>query len=189
MKSLFLFSTRFRYFLTEIPPVLLLIISIKYNFSVDSLMKLYPLIIVLSGIIIFIGLYFFRGIKINFEEVRSIGLFSSRESSVINAGKTLHISILPKRKIQVELYGENEDYETYAWLKNDDNSEINLFRAKSLGSYGTVRKILSYFGAEHEDIEKAITADTFSADYEKINVSTEITDNKKTFKIYFKETV
>lgn len=189
MKSIFLFSTRFRYFLTEIPPILLLIISIKYNSDVEDLMKLYPLIIVLSGIIIFIGMYFFRGVKINFEEIKCIGLFSSRESCVINAGKTLHISILPKRKIQLELYGENNDFETYAWLKNEDSTVINLFRSKALGNSGTVRKVLSYFDVETEDIEKALSSDSFSADYDKITLNTEITDNKKTFKIHFKETI
>ncbi len=189
MKNIFLFSTRLRYFLTEIPPILLLIISIKYNLRVDTVMKLYPLIIVLSGIIIFIGLYFFRGVKINFEEIKCIGPFSSRECSVINEGKTLHISILPKRKIELELYGENDDFETYAWLKNEDSAEINLFRAKALGSSGAIRKILSYFGAENEEIEKALTEDYFSADHEKITLTSEIIDNKKTFKIYFKETV
>ncbi len=190
MKSIFLFSTRFRYFLTEIPLIILLIISIKYNSSVDALMKLYPLIIVLSVIIIFIGMYFFRGVKINFEEIKCIGLFSSRESCVINAGKTLHVSILPKRKIQLELYGVNDDFETYAWLKNENsNTEINLFRAKALGNRGTVRKILSYFDVGSEYIEKAVTTDCFSAEYEKITLSTEIINNKKTFKIYFKETV
>ena len=189
MKSLFLFSTRLRYFLTEIPPLLLLIISIKYNFKVDSTIKLYPLITVIIGVVVFIFLYFFRGVKINFEEIKCVGLFSTRESAVINAGKTLHISILPKQKIRVELYGENDDYKTYAWLKNEDGAEINLFRSKALGGIGTVRKILSYFGAECEDIEKAFTDEVFSADYEKIILTSETIDEKKTFKIYFKETV
>lgn len=189
MKSIFLFSTRFRYFLTEIPPSILLIISIKYNAGVDALMKLYPLIIILSGIIIFIGMYFFRGVKINFEEIKCIGLFSSKESAVINANKTLYISILPKRKILLELYGANDDFETYAWLKSEEGTQINLFRAKALGNSSTVRKVLSYFDIEAEYIENAIKSENFSADCKKIKLTTETINNQKTFVIYFKETV
>ena len=189
MKSIFLFCTRLRYFFTVIPPLFILAIAIKYNSGVEATMKLYPLIIASSGVIIFILLYFFRAIKINFEEIKCIGLFSSRESTVINKDKTLHITILPKRKILLEIYGQNDNFETYAWLKNEDSTEINLFRAKALGNLGTARKILSYFEIDAEDIEKAITSDVFSADYEKITLNTEIADDKKTFKIYFKETV
>lgn len=189
MKSIFLFCTRLRYFFTLIPPLFILAIAIKYNSDVEATMKLYPLIIASSGVIIFILLYFFRAIIINFEEIKCIGLFSSRESTVINKGKALHISILPKRKIQLEIYGENDDFETYAWLKNEDNTQINLFRAKALGNSGTVRKILSYFNVDVNHIEKALTEDSFSADYEKITLNTEIVDDKKTLKIYFKETL
>ena len=188
MKKLFLFSTKFGYFLTEIPPIILLIISIKYNNYVDSATKLYPLILAISGVIVFIGLYFWRGVFLSYDQLRCVGLFSSKESSVINKDKTLHISILPKGKIRIELYGENDDFETYAWLKND-NSEINLFRAKALGGISTVRKILSYYGAETDDIERAISEDSFSSEYEKINFSSSTENNTKTFKIYFKETL
>ena len=189
MKSIFLFCTRLRYFFTVIPPLFILAIAIKYNSNVEAAMKLYPLIIASGGVIIFILLYFFRAIIINSEEIKCIGLFSSRESTVINKDKTLHITILPKRKILLEIYGQNDNFETYAWLKNEDSSEINLFRAKALGNLGTARKILSYFDVDVNHIENALTEDSFSADYEKITFNTEIVDDKKTFKIYFKETL
>ncbi len=189
MKSVFLFCTRLRYFFTEIPLIFLLVIAIKYNPDVEAMMKLYPLIIALSGVVVFIALYFFRAIKINFEEIKCIGLFSSREKAIINKGRTLHITILKKRKIRLELYGENDDFETYAWLKSEDVTEINLFRAKALGSEGKVHRILSYFGAESDDIEKAFLIENFTVDYEKVTLTSEKNEQEKTFKIYFKETV
>lgn len=189
MKSIFLFCTKLRYFFTIIPPLLILSIAIKFNSNVKTTMKLYPLIIALSCIVVFIDLYFFRAIKINFREIKCIGLFSSKDYAVINEGKTLHIFILPKRKIQLEIYGINDDFETYTWLKNEDSTPINLFRAKALGNSGTVRKILSYFDVNADHIDNALTQDSFSADYEKITFNTEFIDGKKTFKIYFKETI
>ena len=189
MKKTYLFCTKIGWFISLIPSIVLLIISIYYNESSTGLLKLYPLIIILSGIIIFIGMYFFRGVKINFEEIKCIGLFSSKESAVINANKTLYISILPKRKILLELYGANDDFETYAWLKSEEGTQINLFRAKALGNSSTVRKVLSYFDIEAEYIENAIKSENFSADCEKIKLTTETINNQKTFVIYFKETV
>lgn len=189
MKSVCLFCTKIRYFLTEIPPLLLLAIAIKYNSGVESTMKLYPLIIVMSGVVVFIALYFFRAVKINNEEIKAIGLFSSREKAVINKDKTLHITVLPKNKIRVELFGDNDNFDTYAWLKNEETTEINLFRAKANGNEKTVHRILSYFGAEKDDIQKVFSTDGFSIDYEKIAITSEITENIKIIKVYFKETI
>ena len=48
MKKTFLFCTKPLFFLTEIPPVFLLIIAILQNSQADGILKLYPLIAVLS---------------------------------------------------------------------------------------------------------------------------------------------
>lgn len=190
MKKIFLFSSRLRVYLTEIPPILLLIVSIKFNSGVDTLMKLYPLIISLSALSVFIAVYFFRGIVIGFDEVKCIGPFSSREKAIIAKDKKLVMTVLPKRRIRIELFGSGEDLaESCAWLKGDTSAHINLFRAKANGNEKTVRKILKYFGISEGTLTSLMKNDSFTEELEDVTVSTEILNEAKTVSIEFKKTI
>ena len=191
MKKLFFLSTRLRIFLIELPPVLLLIPSVIYNGNVDTLMKLYPLIAVLSGLIVFFFLYFFRGVMISFEEVKCIGPFSSKDKEFIKEGRTLTLTQLKRRRISIELSGINTDGElTYAWLKNDEPVEINLFRAKANGSKKQILKILRYFGADISDFSE-ITENVGKVIFEsdEVKITADKTDELNSVRIYFKKTV
>jgi len=190
MKSTFLLSTRFRFFLLEIPPILLLIPTIIYNNIVKSVMHLYPLMVMLCILIIFIPVYFFRGIIINNDEIRCIGPFSSKDKATIKKERTLVITVLKRGRLLIELFGKNDDGEsTYSWLKSEKPVEINLFRAKSNGRARTIRKILRYFETDENDIHKLLTSDGFKTEYDKISFGSEISEKTKTIKIYFKETI
>ena len=190
MKNIFLFSTRLRVFLIELPPILLLIPSIIYNGSVKTLMKLYPLIIMLSALIVFIAIYFFRAIIINNEELRTIGLFSTREKAIIKENRSLVVTKLSRRRIRIELFGQNDDGQgTYEWLKNEEPVEINLFRVKANGTSKTVAKILRYFEADSETVNALLLNDNFLFDTEKVSFTSSIVKEAKTVKILFKETI
>jgi hypothetical protein len=190
MKSIFLFSSRLRVYITEFPPVALLIVSIIFNNKAENLLKLYPLIIVLSALVIFIGIYFFRGVLIKKEEVRAVGFFSTREKAVIKKERALVITVLPKKKLRIELFGDGKDgLNTYTWLKEEEQREINLFRAKGIGKAKKAKKILSFFNINDEHIQKAFEGDKFSVEYEKLIFSSSIRDESRVLRIYFKETV
>ena len=60
MKSTFLFCTKLRMFLSEIPLLVLLIAAIIYTDKVKGLLGLWPLIIIVAAFMIFIVLFFFR---------------------------------------------------------------------------------------------------------------------------------
>lgn len=190
MKFLIFLSTRLRVFLTEVPPIILLTVAICYNDAVDTPFKLYPLMVVLSALIIFIPIYFLRGVLISYEEVRCVGWFSRREKAIIKEDRTLVLTILKKRRVRIELFGKNDDGESsYAWLANETPVDINLYRSKVNGSLGVAKRILRYFEADDETIEKALQSDDFSAELEKIKVMTEIENESKKIAIYFKETL
>ena len=93
MKSVFLFRTKFRMYWVLLPLLALLLASIYYNRFADNLLKLYPIITVTICGMIFILIYFFRGIKISYDEIRDVGLFSGHDSAIINEGKTLIFKI------------------------------------------------------------------------------------------------
>ena len=190
MKKLFLFSSRLRVYLTEIPPILLLLVSIKFNAGVDTLMKLYPLIIMLSGLIIFIAVYFFRAVVIGFDEVKCIGPFSSKDKAIIAEDKSLVITVLPKRQLRVELFGNGDDLaESCAWLKDDVSSSINLFRAKANGNEKSVCRILKFFDIPYSTFTALIEKDGYAEDFENLTVSSDTQNEAKTINIEFKNTI
>ena len=88
MKSIILNCTRPWLFLTEVPPAILLLVSIAYNGYADGLLKLYPLMAAMIASMVFIFLYFFRLIIIKSDEVRQIGKFSSQEKAILKKDKT-----------------------------------------------------------------------------------------------------
>ena len=94
MKNVYLFCTRIAVYLTELPVLILLWTAMRYNDRSEEIFKLYPLIVILSLAVIFILVYFFRLISVSRDEIRYLGIFSSRDSALITEGKTLVIKLL-----------------------------------------------------------------------------------------------
>ena len=161
MKKLFLFSTKLRYFWTLSPVVFLLVIAILYNNDVDSIFKLYPLIVVLSGVIVFMILYFFRAVIITHDDLKCIGVYSSKEYSPIKSGNTLVITRLKSTRALIELYGIS-DLPDFDWSK-EEKHEINLFRARTNCNKRCIKKILTYYGFSEDDAENAINSDIYTS--------------------------
>lgn len=190
MKKLFFLSTRLGIYWIEIPPIVLLIPTVIYNDSVKTVFKLYPLMFALSVLIVFFALYFFKAVSISFEEIRSISLFSSRDKATIKEDRALVITLLKKKRIKVELFGKNDDGEqSYAWLRNEEPSEINLFRAKINGGARQVKKILRYFKTDEDKIDEIIKNDDARFSSDEIDVSSKLKDGFREIKIHFKKTV
>ena len=190
MKFLFFLSTKLKVFLTEIPPIILLMVAIAYNGAVDSPFKLYPLMVILCALILFIPVYFLRGVLISYEEVRCVGFFSSKEKAIIKEDRTLVLTVLPKRKVRIELFAKNDDGESsYAWLANEASVFVNVFRARVNGKEGIVRRTLRYFEIDEDVISDAIENDNFSAELEKVKVMTDIENESKKVIVYFKQTL
>ena len=147
-KSVFLFCTNPIMLLTELPLAALLTLAIVFNNKSAELLKLYPLITVISIFMIFLFIYFFRVIVISREEIKIIGKFSSGDQSIINEGKRLVLTLKPKRQMSVELFGNDGKAPELDWAKNDSNyvpKEINLFREKAFAGAWTARRVLGYF--------------------------------------------
>ena len=172
MKSILIFCTRLRVYLIEIPLIILLSLAFHYNDKVDTLFRLYPLIIVLCFGIIFIAIFFFRAVTVSYDEIRFHGIFSSRDKELICEGNTLRLTIRPKGRIYIDLFGEGGA--AFDWQKDSDKSStVRLFHAAANGRRHTVQKILVFFTAEKELAERAVTEDGFSFENEFISVFSE----------------
>ncbi len=191
MKKISIFCTGPLMYLTELPVLYLLYLSIKHNGGVETPFKLYPLIIALIGLAVFMFVYLYRVISISYDTVKITGHYSSKDKAVINEGKTLVLTLLPKSKIKVELFGCDEPLPELDWAKNEEreNIEINLFRERAFGGEGSVRRVLRFFEISDDDIEAALKNETFDKSYNTIDLSAGIENECKQIRIKFNETL
>lgn len=170
MKSVFLFCTKWYVFLTELPLVYLFVLTVDLHEKSDALLGFYPLEIVLVFFIFFILVYFFRVIGLSHDEVRMHGLFSSREKAMIREGDTLVLTILPRHRLRVELFGSDGGVPMLEWLREEGRApeEVNLFRGKANGGRRSAARILRFYGVPSEDIPALLDAERETRDYETV---------------------
>ncbi|MBQ8689394.1 MAG: hypothetical protein IJ515_03415 [Clostridia bacterium] len=198
MKKKYLFCTNAWFYLSELPLAFLLVVACRFNSTVDTLMGLIPLIVVLSAAMIFIFLYFFRMVVISYEEIKMLGLFSSRDKAIINKDKTLILTIRPGADLKIELFGNNGTPSLLSGLKDDPPMDIYLFRGKVIGRKRAAKSILRFFKMSEEDIvaavgdfvmDKSDTPNVFFRDCELFTVTSEKIDDNREIRIKFKETI
>lgn len=188
-KKKILFSTNPLMYLTEIPPLALLIVSIYFNGRAVGDKKLYPLIIVLSLVMIFIFIYLFRYIKITTEELRCRGPFSSHDAAIINKDKTLILTMRGKNRLRVALFGNDGQPPMFDGLRDEPSIDIYLFRAKAFGGRRSVISVMTYFGIPEADAERAVSEESFSSEYNDVTLSAERIEDIREIRIKFKTTI
>ncbi len=191
MKPTYIYASRLRAYWVLVPMSALLMLCISYNDSTTGLFKLYPLILCIIGAIIFTFVYFFRYISISYSEIKYIGRFTSRDSATVNAGKTLVIDLLEKKRVSIQLWG-NEGYNPeIKWLTNEDgeDGDICLFRGKVYGGEQVAVRILLYFGVDVKDIDTLLKEDGFCESYENVTVKSLTELEHRQIRIKFDKTV
>lgn len=189
MKSVILFKMRLWVFLTELPPMILLMICIRNNGEAAGLFKLYPLIVALMALIIFLAFYFFRLVEVSWEEIHDIGLFTRRDDAVIRKDTALTLLVTPKGKIKLTLLGALENA-GFDWVKPTDKPhELAMYRGNVYGGDVAATKLLTYFGADEADLAKILGEGKFAAEYKYSGVEAESTDEGRLIRINVTETL
>ena len=190
MKSVILFSTKWLMYLTELPIALLLAAAICFNGGAPSPLKLYPLILACIGGMVFIFIYLLRAIIINNEKIRSFGPYSSKESAVINKGKTLVFTTRPHTKLKIELFGYDET-PAFDWIDRVEREAqyTNLYRDFAVGNSRTVGRVLSHFGLSRDDINRAISEPELSLEYPAFTLKKSVSDEGERFSLEFTKTI
>lgn len=188
MKALYFFYTKPRMYLTLLPLVAVLVVSILNNGIMTGPVKLYPLIIASGGSMIFILIYLFRLVKLSTEEIRSIGPYSTKESTTLEEGKTLVMTLRPKHKLKLEVVGRS-DGGIFSWSGDGEVHEINVYRDIVNGGKRTVARILRYYGVSDEDVRELISGDATNKEYGHIAVTKSGGDEGDTYSVYFKVTI
>ncbi len=178
-----------RFFLGEIPLIGLYVIAVTFNRTSTGIFKLYPLQLATLAMIIFTAVYFFRGIKLSFSEIKDIGRFSARDKAVINKGKTLILTLKKRGRMDVTLFGNNGQPPLYSESGEDTQPiDIDLFNGHTLGRKRTVMRILKYFGVTVEQLPLFFEGE-HSASYEFVDVSSSIRGEYREVRITFTQTV
>lgn len=190
MKSCVIFGTRWSMYLTELPIIFLLCVSIYFNEGVETPGKLYPLIIACTIAIVFIFIYLLRAVIINTEKVRSFGPYSSKESCILNEGKALVLTTRPRSKIKIEVFGY-DDAPGFDWVGNDRGEPVysNLYRDIAAGGVGSIKRVLSYFGVPRHDIDTAVSSENALFEYDDYIFKKSTGDIGDSYSLEFKKTL
>ncbi len=190
MKSIYFFSTKLKIYITELPLVVLLVFAIIYNKHSNGLLKFYPLQVLLILGIIFIFIYFLRFVRLNTDEVRCIGLFSSKDRVALKKDRRLVLSLKKGRRLLVEVFGIGEA-PLLDWVNPEEysDSEINIFRAKAVGGARSAKKMLKYFDIPQNDFEEILKNESFEKEYEAISLSVTNTEDSKKISLRFTKTI
>ncbi len=188
MKFVFLFSTKLRFFISEIPLIFLYVLAVMRNKYSTGVMKLYPLQLGLLFLILFIGVFFFRGIKITQSEIRDVGRFSPLFKAIINKDKTLILTLKNSGKLRVVLFGNDGIPPLYSSEEDATPMDIELFTGKTLGSRRTLKRILRFFGTDDADTERFVSGE-FSKSYENTEVTSRCLEGAHEIRILFTKTV
>ena len=189
-KKLYFPCVVLRPILISIPLALLLAAAIALNNAVDTLLKLYPLIIFSILAIIFTFVYFFRVVSLSKEEIKVIGPFSSKDCSIINEGKTLIITRRRGNRISIDLFGNNGVNADLDWLKNEQTvRDIYLFKSKVVGGTNSIIRILRYLGINETDAAEIAASDEYAKEYADYTVSVSSPEEMKEIKIKFTNTL
>ena len=192
MKRITFFSTRIWVYLFDLPLILLFAAAVALHNKSTDLLKFYPLEILLGAAILFIPIYFFRAVTVSRDEIRARGLFSSRDKAVINKGKMLIVSLKSRRRMNIDLYGNDGQVAALDWLKNKPDYEpmdIYLFRGKALGGKKKAMRLLALFDLTPEDAEALVTAGIPKKETKDVRVTSEKKHDMTEIRIFFKETM
>ena len=174
MKKLYMLSTKLWVYLIELPLLLLLCIASQLNSITESLLKFYPLITVLIMGMFFIFIYFLRGASLSYEEIRTWGLFSTRDSALISKDKTLYITLRPRRKINLSLWG-NDGTPAFDWQTEEDLNQglLRQFSCNVIGGKRRAKKILKFFTVEKEVLTALVQNEGENYENDAVSVTTE----------------
>ena len=189
-KCLYFPRTILRPIFISIPPAIVLIASIILNDLVEAPGGLYPLMIASILIIAFTFVFFFRVVTLSTDEIKMIGPFSSKDSSVINEGKTLIITRRSAGRISIDLYGNNGVNADLDWLRDMRTiRDIYLFKSNVVGGVGAIKRILLFFDISEEDAEAIIFSKEIYKEYPDYTVSVSCPDDAQEIRIKFTNTI
>ncbi len=185
MKKIHLFATKPWYFLVTLPPIFVFVLCVIYHPRAGGDLGLLPLEFIMVGVVIFSVFFFWRTVRISYEEVRLTGIFSGHDRMDLTLGRELIVVLRPHGNLGVYVYGEDRAEEEF-WLLNEKPKEHILMRARAVGTKGSLKKILAFFQVEEEYLDELCTKADITREFEYVDVTTLIEEEKFVVRIKLK---
>ncbi len=187
MKRLYVSSTKWFFFLTEIPLIGVLAVALYFNGGMTTTLKLYPLIVIFSALIVFDFLFFFRVVRFTYEDIRTIGRFSSRDKVFLAKDKVLVITRLPRRRLRIEVIGKDNTAPALSFLSAEDNHPLCQLRCKIVGGRRAILRLLAFYRFSTADIPDTVWSDnnTWSATSDVGEVTVSEVNTYREFRLTF----
>ncbi len=190
MKGVFLFSTKLRYYLVQLPLMAMLAVTIYCNQFAEGFIKFYPLIVTFSGIIAVMLVYFFRGIYVKYDKISSIGFSSCRDSVFIKKDCTLVITLFHGHRMNIDLWEYSEE-PAFDWMKKEDDvtRDIRIYHDDAFGGARSAAKILRLMGVPEEEAVKLTSEDGKGYEDKNLSAKSERTHDTMQIRLKFLTTV
>ncbi len=180
-KFTLLTHTRAVLWLNLIPPAALTALAIIFNDSVETFPKLYPLIIVMAAITVFIAVFLLRVLYVSTEDVRMIGPFSSRDRALIKKNTEIRLTLQKKGRVKFEFLGEDKGAPVFDWMKTEGQTQgVCIMRETVYGGERAVRRALKIFGIANEAADNLLTKDGYSITVDGVDATSAHSEEERT---------
>ena len=175
MSARYFLCTRLSYFLTLIPLILLLAVTIANHDSSTELLKFYPLEIATVAGIGVTFLYFFRTATLTPRTIKKFGVFSEREAHAFAVGETLMLLLDERGYLHLTVEGE-DDAPALSWCKSDRRHRV-LFRTRVTFASASAAATLSLFALERQAIDSALGKEDFTYENDRVSLTAQTTEH------------
>ena len=190
MKKFTLLShTRARTFLNLLPSLAIMTLAIIFNRYADGPVKLWPLIIFMGGITVFLALFLLRVLYLSVEEMRMFGPFTSRDRAVIKKDTSIVMTVREDGKVKIELMDDKGGAPVFDWMKESATADVCLMRETVWGGIGAIERVLKFYGVENEEIERLISEKSYEKTLDSFIISCKRGEDTREVKISFTATL
>lgn len=186
-KHLYLSSTKWGYYLFLLPLALWFALALYYNRYAEGALRYYPMLIAVAGMMVMVFLFFFRLVKLSYDEIRTVGRFSTRDRVILAEGKTLVITLRPHGMLGVDVYGHDGEVAALEWLRDTEPTDLRQLHTRAVGGAKALRRILAFYRVTGYDesalLDPAAAPYTFAA--ECATLTAETVNERRTVRVRF----
>lgn len=180
-KHLWLSSTKWGFFLLELPLIAWFVLAWQANATATGALRYYPMLVAVAGIIVLVFLFFLRLVKCSYDEIRTVGRFSTRDRVILCAGKTLTLTLRPHGYVGIDVYGHDGEVAALEWLRDTAPTDIRQLHTRAVGGAACLLRILAFYKIEGYDAEALLhSCEPYRFTCEQAELSAETVNERRT---------
>lgn len=180
-KRLYLSSTKWGFFLLELPLIAWFVLALRANASATGALRYYPMLVAVGGIIVFVFLFFLRLVQCSYDEIRTVGRFSTRDRVILREGKTLTLTLRTHGYVGIDVYGHDGEVAALEWLRDSEPTDIRQLHTRAVGGAARLLRILAFYKIEGYDADALLhSAEPYRFSCEVAELTAETVNERRT---------